>query len=154
MYKEKFSPATNLRYNSGFYEANLSALAEKAPPPARISSPFENSGREKAPQTAAKKGPEATHPGLIHKGKHFSLGRIHIRTERKRPWRIQISRKIVRLATERNRWRRRIREVLRLKRASPGQGSLGVVKLLAAGKIRAAEFNQELTELLEQGRFL
>lgn len=48
-------------------------------------------------------------------------------------WRILLTRKLIRHATERNRWRRRIREAIRRNQGRISPGHLGILRLRAAG---------------------
>ena len=70
-------------------------------------------------------------------------------------WKIAVSRRMVRLATQRNRWRRRIREVLRRQRSSifPGyQATLKVHSVKPPTKFAVLE--KEITNLLEKSGLL
>lgn len=64
-------------------------------------------------------------------------------------WRIAVSRKVVRLAAERNRWKRRIREVLRLRKDSISGGHKARLKVHQGGRgPKYAELEREILELL------
>lgn len=66
-------------------------------------------------------------------------------------WRIAVSKRVVRLATQRNRWRRRIREVLRKFRPEIQPGHRLVWKLHSAPRaLRPTELEEEIQGLLKQ----
>ena len=70
-------------------------------------------------------------------------------------WRIVITRKLIRHATERNRWRRRIREVLRGERNRIQAGCCATLRLHHAGaEPPYAELALEIVELLRRADLL
>lgn len=66
-------------------------------------------------------------------------------------WRIVVSRKVARLATERNRWKRRLREVLREYKDAIRPGYWARLKVLRGGvAVSYSELKREVIELIKE----
>ena len=68
----------------------------------------------------------------------------------KTEWRIMIPKKLVRLSTDRNRWRRRLKEILRQKADKISPGYQASLKLCSAEKrFKPVELEKEIIRLLQ-----
>ena len=68
----------------------------------------------------------------------------------KTEWRIMVPKKLVRLATDRNRWRRRLKEILRRKAERIFPGYQASLKLCSAERrFSPIELEQEIIRLLQ-----
>lgn len=66
-----------------------------------------------------------------------------------------MGRKVMRLATQRNRWKRRIREVLRRRRETIRPGYQVTLKVHSIeGPLAYAELEREILELLQRSKLL
>jgi len=94
--------------------------------------------------------------GNSWKGKHFSLWLAEQETPGEpTEWMIVVNRKTVRLATERNRWKRRVREVLREQEGSIRPGYRVRLKLHTKGaKAGYPELQREILELIKRSGLL
>ena len=142
-----------------FYETDLSAFQEKKKTETRIPPPVADCGRPEGPGPAEKKGPEKAPSCLIpsapqaksQKGEALTLLSSEAGPGLPADWRIAVSKRIVRLATDRNRWRRRIRETLRRLRPEIRPGHHLVWRLHSAARgLGSAELEGEMQGLLRR----
>ena len=138
------------------YEAYVSTLEKKASPKTRVSSPLKDGRRPASVTTKEKEGPPPPRSRLKSswKGPHLILWSRP--TERGRDWRIIVNRSLVRHAPQRNRWRRRIREILRKHEASmkPGRSVHFKVDRLEAEELGFQTLEKEIRTLLEESGVL
>ena len=138
-------------YNFGQNETDLSAFQEKTPQETWVPPPFSYCRRQEAPCPEKEKRSEATRPGLIS-SQHLTLFKSKQdagKAETK--WRIAIPRKVVRLATQRNRWKRRVREILRRQQETVHPGYLGVIKIHSITNVLTyAKLEKEMLELFQK----
>ena len=142
-----------------FYEEDLPTFQEKKKTKTRISPPVAYGGRPEGHGPAAEKGPKKAPPCLTpstppmkpQKGEILTLFSSESGPGQDAEWRIAVSRKIVRLATGRNRWRRRIREILRKLRQEIQPRHRLVWKLhRATPALGPAELEREIQGLLRR----
>ncbi len=90
------------------------------------------------------------------KGTHLDLWKTELEPLIRKPkWKVAISRKLVRLATERNRWKRRIREILRQQEGLMQQRCTVVLRVHhVTGLIKYTELEREILELLHKSGLL
>ena len=140
-------------YNAPVYEAYLPTLTQKATQKTRLSSPFKNGGWPAGPSKKEKERPETSRPGLIE-GRHLSLRASP--SKRSGDRRILISRRLVPLATQRNWWRRRIREVFRKNESFFVPNVALRIKLHSCGQTRPkfSELEKEIVGLLRSSQLI
>lgn len=146
-------------------ETDLSTFEEKTSPEARVSSPIQDSRRQEASRPEKEERAEAAYPRLTpprpseqnyYKGARLALWKSGADSDKRlTDWRIAVSRKVVKLATQRNRWRRRIREILRKRRGLVRSGFQLTFKVHSATEwVKYAELEQEISKLLEKAGLL
>ena len=138
------------------YEADLPTLKKKAPPETRFSSSLEDGRWPAGPWKKKEKRPVPPRSCLKSswKGSHLILWSGP--TERRRDWRIIVNRSLVRRAPQRNRWRRRIREILRkYERSMEGGRSVHIkVYQLEVKEPNFQSLEKEIKNLLEESGVL
>ena len=152
-------------YNSAHCETNLSAFQKEAKKETRISPPSEHPRWKEAASPEKKKGPETPHPGLtppvlnkkIFKGEHLYLESLAGPSpDRPADWRITVRRREARLAVVRNRWRRRIHEIIRRYRDAllPGCRMKWGLLHLPPERLTPKELEKEIRGLLHRAGIL
>lgn len=137
-------------YNPPIREKDLSALKKKTRETTWFSSSLKDRGREKSAWAKKKKGAQKNRSRLIQvKGPHFTLRLVEPQKRRRAySWTIGIPRRIIPLATRRNRWKRRIKEALRRCELKTSSYQIGVSLHNGSGSPSFAEIKKEITELL------
>lgn len=139
------------RYNCAPYEADLSTLQTKTSQATRFSPSLRDLRRKKGAWEEEKERPQTARSGLIQTP-HLTLHIAALETkEQLTVWRIGVSAKLVPLATERNRWKRRIREVLEKQQDLIRPGFLASFHVRdSKGIVNYAVLEREILELLRR----
>ena len=131
------------------HETNLPTFTQEAPQETRLPPPIENGRRKTGSPKKKKERPKTSGSSLIE-GPHLLLWVLP--SNRPGDRRILITRRLIPFATERNGWRRRIREILRNKDPLIVPGVALRIKVHSRGKTRPrfAELEKELLGLLQR----
>lgn len=169
----------NLFYNLApalkfFHETNLSALPEEEKKKTRVPPSLADPRREKPLMAPAEKGPKAARPSLtvrrpppslapsrfrpvFREGRSFRAEHLALwvllggAQERATAWGIVVSRKAARQAVDRNRWKRRIREMLRCEQERISRGGEAIFLVERSfPEPTPAELREEMEKLLRR----
>lgn len=173
----------NLFYNLApapkfFNETNLSTLPEEEKKKARVPPSLEDPRREKPLVAPTEKGPKAARPSLtVHRpppslsasrfrpvfreGRSFRAEHLKLwvlpgeAAGKPTAWGVVVSQKTARRSTDRHRWKRRVREVLRHERERISKGCEAIFLVdEPAPEPTYAELREEIEKLLRRAGLL